>query len=106
MGLFNFPSIKLDDLNGTEDAAVRAAMEVAINIGADKALDGKLSKAYRHYKKGRVTHDDLTVIIAAVAAAMDSLKGDSNDLRSTELEGMGIAVVAMALALNKLTKKL
>ena len=106
MGLFNFPSISVKDLNSAEDAAVCASMEVAIDIGADQALGGKLSKAYRHYKKGRVTHDDLTAIIAAVAAAMDSLKGDSDDLRTTALEEKGVAVVAMALAMNKLMQKL
>ena len=106
MGLFNFRPYKMNDLTVAEDAAVSAAMEGSIDSGADKALGGKLSKAYRHYKKGAVTKDDLTAIIAAVAAALASLKSDDDDLQSTAMKQKGVAVLALALALDKLSKKL
>lgn len=106
MGLFNLRPYKMDSLNIAESAAVSAALEVSIDSGADKALGGKLSKAYRHFKRGALTKDDLTATIAAVAASLTSLKEDNDDLRTTALKQKSVAVLALALALDKLMNML
>jgi|GEM_PF-2129601 len=106
MGLFDLRPYKMNDLTIAEDAAVCAALEVSIDSGADRALGGKLSKAYRHYKKGSVSRDDLSAIIAAVAASLNSLKDDLDDMRTTTLKQKGVAVLALAMALDKLMNKL
>lgn len=39
MGLFNNRPYKVNDLSGAEDAAISASLEVAIDSGADKAVN-------------------------------------------------------------------
>ena len=101
MGLFDFlkgKPYKMNSLSIVEQAAVEAAMEAAIHFGADGAL--------KSFRKGAVNKDELTTIIACVTLGLGAMKGSDDPDRSTELQKKQIAVVSMALALDKLRKML
>ena len=102
MGLFNSRPYKMSALSAAETAAISAACEVVIDAGGDSGL----RKAYRHFKKGSLSKDDMTTVIAATAACLQNLKGNDDDLRTTALKKKAVAVVAMAMALDKLMKML
>lgn len=108
MGLFDFlkgKPYKMNSLSIVEQAAVEAAMEAAIHFGAD-GRNLNIAGALKSFKKGAVNKDELTTIIACVTLGLGAMKGSDDPDRSTELQKKQIAVVSMALALDKLRKML
>ena len=95
----------MDSLNMIERAAVEAALEAAIQFGAD-GRNLNIRGALKDFRKGAVSKDGLTTIIACVTLGLGAMKGSSDPDRSTSLEKKQVAVVSLAMALDKLRRML
>ena len=94
----------MDSLNFAEKGAVEAALEVAAML--DVHNQTKAKEALKDFKKGALTKDELLTAIACVAVSLKAMTDGDDPDRSSSLNKKKIAVVSLALALNKLKEML
>ena len=99
--IFKRRPYKLNSLNFVEKAAAEAALQAAIHFGADNR-NLNIERALKDFRKGALDKDELTTVIACVAAALAAMKGSEDPDRSSELKNKQITEVSLALAFKKL----
>ena len=106
MGLFTKKPYSLDSLNVAEKAAVKTALEVAQMVDTQGKLKKELGSALKDFGKGKFSKEDMAITMAALAASLKALAGSEDPDRSSLLNKKKVAVVSMALALDKLKNML